>query len=83
MTDQRLRSLGPEGNYSPTGTSNILQKNKDVSSSGEIPDRASARCPSQIFRLQCPQPFLLPFLSSSTYFFLTLLFAALSSLLFF
>lgn len=69
MTDQRLRSLGPEGNYSPPGASNILQKNRDVSSSGELPDRASTRCPSRLVLLQCPQPLLLPVLSSCTYFF--------------
>lgn len=84
MRDQRLRSPGPEGNYSPTGASNILRKNKDASSSGELPDRASARCPSQLLLLQMSsapspaRPFLLHLL------FLTLLFAALSSpLLFF
>lgn len=76
MSAQRRRSLGPEGNHSPAGASDTLQKHGDVSSSCERPQHASTRCPSRLLLLQCPQPLLLHLL------YLTPLFATLSSPLF-
>lgn len=83
MTVQQHCSLRPEGNYSPTGASNVLPKHRDVSSSGQTQLRLCAPTPPlptppapMASALSPPRPFLLHLLL------LTLHFAALSSLLF-
>lgn len=77
MTDQQRCSPTPQGN-----DSNVLPKHTDISSSDQRPGcSAHPHLLSQLLLLQCPQPFLLPVLSSSAFFFSPCT-SALSSLLF-
>lgn len=65
MTDQQRCSPTPQGN-----DSNVLPKHTDISSSDQRPGCSThPHLLSQLLLLQCPQPFLLPVLSSSAFFF--------------
>lgn len=75
------RPAAPSGNRGLTGASNILQEIRDIPSPGQVPGvpPCAHAPPSRLLLPQCPQPFLLRLLHL---LFLTLLSAALPSLLF-
>lgn len=55
------RPAAPSGNRGLTGASNILQKNRDIPSPGQVPGvpPCAHAPPSRLLLPQCPQPFLL------------------------